>query len=133
MPKGVSDEFVGSQDAEVVEVRRKAPTREDTGGEGTCTWRRFEATEQFQCSTSEKFAVGARADRMLEDEDSDIIVMLRCDTHDPKQPIADSLRRATHCGQSLLERVNAVRAVHSTTLDEAVGVDDGRGAGAEQD
>lgn len=126
--EGVGDQFAGGQDAEVVQLGGEAPAGEDAGGEGTRAWGRFHAAEQLQGGVAEQLGLGALAGGVLEDQDGDVVVVVRGDARRADQPVADHLGRAGGAGQGALQGGDALVEVLVAAFDQAVGVEDGRGA-----
>ncbi len=89
--EAVGDQFAGRQDAEVVEFGGEAPAGEDSGGEGTRAWGRFDSAEQLQGRVAEEVAGRAAAGRVLEDQDGHVVVVVRGDAERADQAVADHL------------------------------------------
>lgn len=131
--KGIGDEFAHRQHAEVMQFDREPPARQHAGGERTRAWSRLDAAQQFQRGVAEEVAVGAGVGRVLEDHDGHVVVVFRGDAGRADQTVADHLGSAGGAGQGAFEGGDALVQVLVAALDQAVGVEDGRGTGAERD
>src|SRR5690606_6189454 len=131
--EGVGDEFAGGQHAQVVQLGGEAPAGQDAGGEGPGAGRRLDAAEEVQGGVAEQLALRAPARRVLEHQDGDVVVVVGGDAGRADQAVADDLGGAGRTGQGAFQGGDALVEVGVAPFHEAVGVEDGGGAGPQRD
>jgi hypothetical protein len=94
---------------------------------------RLGAAEQFQLGVAEEVRLRADALRVLEHQHGHVVVVVGGDPGGAHQPVADDLGAAAGAGQRAFQGGDALVEVLVPPLDQAVGVEDGRGTGGERD
>lgn len=81
----------------------------------------------------EELGVGAGAGGLLEDHDGDVVVVVGVDAEGAHEAVADDGGGALGSGEGAFEGGDAFVDVLAAAFDQAVGVEDGGGAGAQRD